>query len=470
MQENNSTEKSLDSLTDTTKGTTEQGALKTIHKNYNKLNGFEAMLHIINRFRFVLYPFIVLSIIGSTFSFYNDFLVSFPMLGNTFNLVVAFFYSVMLEIVRDGAIIAIFNSKMNWASRALVIGIFLSVTSYMYSSHLKAIDVIEKKAVEYTLAHQDNQTLKATNPQYDLAIKDLADLKQDLKDKKLELTPQLIANTTSIHKAKRKDAKEDKAKIEKEIKEIKAKISTTQKEIIGYKSANITSVEDSQKLISNILLAILLLTESLAMLGAVIKFINTDNAKKEIAKHSEIVEEYIEISEQMKADNEELTKNLSNVVKTQSQSNQKVMEMINNDMRESAKLNIQFIQAIADNKNQTMQQMNEVLKMINSNVVPTMSNNNQGQAVAEPKERQIGFVANSQEDIIKGLFQDGYLKETDKLTSKTMLININDRTEDKNYKEVMKKLSSNGIVEFKRGHGYYASETKGTLENALRVI
>ncbi len=467
MQTNNNTDTSLDSLTDTIKGTKEQGALKSIHKGYNKLNGFEAMLHIINRFRFVLYPFIALSIVGSTFSFYNDFLVTFPMLGNTINLVVAFFYSVMLEIVRDGSIIAIFNSKMKVRSRALVVLIFLSVTSYMYSSHLKAIDVIEQKAVEYTLSHQDENTVKAINPKYDLAVKEVKELKQDLTDKKAELTPQLIKNSTSIHTKKRTDALNRIEKIDKKIEEIKAKISIKQNEILGYKTDNIKSVEDSQKLISNILLATLLLTESLAMLGAVIKYIHTDNAKKEIARHSEIVEEYIEISEQMKADNEELTKNLSSVVKGQSESNQQVMEMISNDMRESAKLNIQFIQSIADNKNQTMQQMNEVLKMINSNVVPTMNNN---QAVVEPKERQIGFVANSQEDIIKGLFQDGYLKETDKLTSKTMLINVNDRTEDKNYKEVMKKLSTNDIVQFKRGHGYYADETKGNLENALRVI
>ena len=127
----NNQESSLDALTDTRAGTAEQGALKQIHRSYNKLNGFESMLHIINRFKFVLYPFILLSVAGSTYSFYNDFLVSFPMLGNSINLVVAFFYSVMLEIVRDGAIIAIFNTKMKLPSRLLVVVIFLSVTTYM---------------------------------------------------------------------------------------------------------------------------------------------------------------------------------------------------------------------------------------------------------------------------------------------------------------------------------------------------
>jgi len=466
MQENNNTEKSLDSLTNTTKGTTEQGALKTIHKNYNKLNGFEAMLHIINRFRFVLYPFILLSIIGSTFSFYNDFIVSFPMLGNTINLVVAFFYSVMLEIVRDGAIIAIFNSKMNAPSRGVVILIFVSVTSYMYSSHLKAIHVIEKHAVEYTLAHQDETKVKANNPKYDVAVSDLVSLKKDLADKKKEKTPKLIENTSSIHTKKREDALALIDKINKEIKSIQKQIKAKNNEIISYKEDNIKNIEDSQKLISNILLATLLLTESLAMLGAVIKFINTDNAKKEIAKHSEIVEEYIEISEQMRADNEELTKNLSNVVKGQSHSNQQVMKMISDDIKETSKLNIQFIEAIAENKRETMQQMNEVLQFISKSTMPNITAKTVNQDT-QLQKRQIGFVASSEKELVESLYQGGYLKENDKLTSKTMLIDIKSRSEDKIYKDVMRKLSDNKIVEFRRGHGYYAL---GGLDEALRVI
>jgi len=473
MVAENNQGQSLDELTETTKGTAEQGALKTIHRNYNKLSGYEAMLHIINRYRFVLYPFILLSVAGSSYSFYNDFVKAFPMLGATANLTIAIFFSVMLEIVRDGSLIALFNAKMNKASRLLVSGIFVIVTTYMYSSHLKAIDVIEQMAIEYTLSHQDEKIIKTTNPRYEMVVKELEELKQDLADKKAEKTDKLIANSTSIHIKKRESALARIDKIDKKIEEINTKIKTKNSEIIGYKDDNIKNIEDSQKLISNILLATLLLVESLAMLGAVIKFINTDNAKKEIAKHSEIVEEYIEISEQMKQDNEELTKNLSNVVKGQSESNQNVMKMISDDMRQSANLNIQFIQAIAQNKRDTMQQMNQVLQMINSSTVPTLDIK-QVQTVAhhqeEQPQRKIGFIASSEEDLVKGLFQDGYLKANDKLTSKTMLIDINNRTEDKTYKEVMRKLSTHGIVEFKRGHGYYATETKGTLENALRVI
>lgn len=445
----------LSSVTDTIKGTSEQGALKTIHRNYNKLNGYEAMLHIINRFRFVLYPFIFLSIAGSTYSFYNDFIVSFPMLGSTFNLIIAFFYSVMLEIVRDGAIIAIFNSKMHWSSRTLVIFIFLAVTSYMYSSHLKAIDVIEKHAVEYTLANQDENTVKKNNPKYDLALGELETLKQDLADKKAELTPQLIANTTSIHKSKRKDAKEDKAKIDKKIEEIKTKISTKQNEILKYKTDNIADIEQSQKLISAILLATLLLTESLAMLGAVIKYINKDNADKEVAKHSEIVEEYESISEQMRKTNDELGL------------------MLSRDIEAVGDTNVAYVKALAENRQMFQNQMNEVLKLfsqsqpLNFTMPQPMPQVAQHQEPTEAPQRKIGFQANSKEEMLSILFGNGEIKPSEKLAPKSLVVDITKRQENQRLTDFYKELVSVGVIENRTGKGYYATADYQTALSAI---
>ena len=113
MSKNNTT----NNTKDTSKHTSENNAKIDLHKHYNKLNGFEAMLEITKKYRFVLYPFIGLSIAGSAYSFYNDYKVAFPMLSETAKIFVAIFISVMLEIVRDGSIIAIFNSKMKRGSR-----------------------------------------------------------------------------------------------------------------------------------------------------------------------------------------------------------------------------------------------------------------------------------------------------------------------------------------------------------------
>ena len=433
----------LSSVTNTSKGTSEQGALKTIHRNYNKLNGYEAMLHIINRYRFVLYPFILLSIAGSTYSFYNDFVKAFPMLSDGVNVVIAFFFSVMLEIVRDGSIIAIFNGKMKVPSRLLVVAIFISVTTYMYSSHLKAIRVIEKSAIEYTLAHQDEKQLKANNPKYDVAVQELEELKKDLEAKKAELTPQLIANTTSIYKSKRKDAIAQKRAIESEIKEIKANIANKQNEIIGYKNSNIKDIEDSQKLISNILLATLLLVESLAMLGAVIKFINKDNADKEVAKHKEIVEEYESISEQMRKTNDELGL------------------MLSRDIEAVGDTNVAYVKALAENRKQFQAQMNEVLKLfaqtqpLNFSMPQPMP---QFAQEAQPKKtRRIGFEgALSKEDLKEIALSNA--NSNGKLPSKTSLVNVKDRNQTRIYETAMRELKEEGLIEFKKGKGYYLRE------------
>ena len=348
MQQNNNTSQdssTLSEATNTRAGTAEQGALKTIHRSYNKLNGYEAMLHIIQKYRVVLYPFIVLSVLGSAYSFYMDYTKVFPFMPEWLKITKALFFSIMLEIVRDGSIIAIFNSKMKLPSRVLVIIIFFGVTTYLFNTHIKTKNIIEQSAIEYALLHQDEKAISAKNPKYETAVQELDELKEDLTRKKLEITDTLIANTTSIYKAKRTSAISQKANIEAEVKSIKAEITQKRGEINSYKQENITSIEESQKLISSVLLTTLILIETLAMLGAVIKFINKDNADKEVAKHSEIIEQYEDMSEQMRKTNDDLGL------------------MLSRDIEQSGKQNLAFVSAMAQNREMFQSQMNEVLNM-----------------------------------------------------------------------------------------------------------
>lgn len=59
-------------------------------------------------------------------------------------------------------------------------------------------------------------------------------------------------------------------------------------------------------------------------------------------------------------------------------------------------------------------------------------------------------------DIVEQLFNGLEERGTNKLTPKTSIIDIENRTEDRHYKEIMKILEKSAIVEFKKGHGYYA--------------
>jgi hypothetical protein len=244
--------KSLASATNTKEGTNEFSALKAVHRGYNQLNGFDAMLHIISRFKLVLIPFIALSVAGSSYSFFNDFVKAFPMLSDTFNIVLAIFFSIMLEIVRDGAIIALFNSKMNKLSRGLVIVIFLATTSYMFSSHFKAVKVIEDSAVKYALEHQTEESQTATNPRYAVVMENLARDKKRLESVEDERSKQLDISANAKFKVNKINAQNQLIILDNRLQELETSIKSYQDEVITMQNSNIISIEDSQKIISSI--------------------------------------------------------------------------------------------------------------------------------------------------------------------------------------------------------------------------
>ena len=435
MQSNNNTNNtnntSLESETGIKQGSNEFGSMRDIHKQYNSLSGFESLMHMIKKYKYVLYPFIFLSVIGSTYSFYNDFIIAFPMNHNYVNLAMSLFLSIALEIVRDASILALFNAKMKLPSRLLVSAIFLVVTAYLFSSHINAIKIIEKNSIEYTLANQDTKQLEALSPKLKNATQNLESLKRKLELKLTEKTPQLIENSTSIHVRKRNSAVTRIEKIDNQILEIEADIQEQNKIITSEKESNIESIEDSQKIISAVLLATLILIEALAMLGAVIKFIVTNNADKEIAKHSEIIEEYINISEVMKMTNVSLTQNMAMIA-----------------------------QQNADNNLRTIEMMSAMNNQINSKIYDFMGQMHNGEMsvnnaknVKTNEPRQMGFRTQTKEQIRATLLSN--YDENGKIISKPNVINIDNRDEDKLYKMVTKELVNEGLINYRNGHGYF---------------
>ena len=444
MQENNNTNNRLEAATGIKQGSNEFGSMRDIHQQYNSLSGFESMLHMIKKYKYVLYPFIFLSIIGSAYSFYNDFIVAFPMNHNYINLAMALFLSISLEIVRDASILALFNSKMKLPSRLLVSAMFLVVTAYLFSSHMNAIKIIEKNSIDYTLANQSDEELIKLSPKLNTAIKELASLEKKLELKLSEKTPQLLENSTSIHIKKRTSAVNRIEKIDNQISEIEASIKARNSVIEGEKESNIEDVEDSQKIISAVLLTTLILIEALAMLGAVIKFIVTNNADREIAKHSEIIEEYINISEVMKMTNISLTQNMAMIAQQNADNNLRTIEMM-------ANMNNQINGKIYDFMGQIHNQEMSV-------------NSTKKVKVDEP--RRMGFVANK-EEIVSKLFDGGNLSNGDKLIGKADVVNIKDRSQEKLYREVLQELKNEGIVTYAVGTGYTANSS---YKNALTAL
>jgi len=441
MNQNNNTNPTLSQATGLLEGSNEFSSMRSLHKQFNSLSGFESMLHIIKKYRYVLYPFIFLSVLGSTYSFYNDFVVGFPMNSDAINLIMAFGLSIALEIVRDASILALFNSKMQLPSRLLVSLLFFVVTAYLFSSHMKAIKIIEKSSIEYTLSNQTTESQAVTNPKIGMIEDNLNRALSDLNSTKVEYAKQLDISANAKYKVNKENAQRQLPILKEDRNKYDSLVKSYQAQLVELKEDNIKSVEDAQKIISSVLLATLLLVESLAMLGAVIKFIVVNNADREIAKHSEIIEEYINISEVMKSTNVSLTQNMAMIAQQNADNNLRTIEMMatmNNQI--NAKI-YQFMEA--------------------------MSSQNFGNTTTpQPQKKQVTLGNQSEKDLLKGLFKN-VKKIGDKLESKVNLINLNDREEDKFYKDFMTKLSRLNLVEYRKGHGYYALNT---IEEALTSI
>lgn len=73
----------------------------------------------------------------------------------------------------------------------------------------------------------------------------------------------------------------------------------------------------------------------------------------------------------------------------------------------------------------------------------------------------------SKVDIVNALFNG---IEGKKLVSKTSIIDVKNRTEDRQYKKVMEILKKEFIIEFKKGHGYYALKSHSEAIEAIKRV
>jgi DNA-binding GntR family transcriptional regulator len=89
------------------------------------------------------------------------------------------------------------------------------------------------------------------------------------------------------------------------------------------------------------------------------------------------------------------------------------------------------------------------------------------QVQQEPKPmKKIGFKINDKDDLIKNIL-DNVEKSGDKLPPKTSLINIKNRRHKTIYEKTMKDLKGMGVVEYKRGSGYYMAIDKDVAQREI---
>jgi hypothetical protein len=334
---------------------------------------------------------------------------------------------------------------MKSQSRVLVSLIFAVVTIYLFYGHINAISVINKSSVEYHLQNQSDDDIAKLDPKMNQATTELSSLNAKLESKKSEKTPQLLENANSIHQNKREDALSRIQQIDNDIAKIEADISSRNGVISSSKTQNISKVQEKQDLVSVILFGTLIIVESLAMLGAVIKFIAFNNADREIAKNSEILEEYINVADVLKKSNIAFQKAIATTAQRNAQNGLDMIERMGT-----------FDKQLNDKISLFMATQAPIQQVIYQTQPQVQTKQTTPIYTSQTSPRRIGFNTIDKDEIIKALYDNGNIKEGEKLISKTHIINPQNRTEDKNYKMVVNDLVDSGYIEFKKGYGYYA--------------
>ena len=328
----------------------------------------------------------------------------------------------------------------------------------MFNTHFKTIKVIEKNAIEYKLKNQKDKDIAVKNPKYEMAISEINRIEKQIKELEGYKTPELLANSTSVYKAKREDALKRISNLDNKIEAKDQELKQAKENLISLKQANIQDVTNSQHLVSTILLSTLIIVEALAMLGAVIKYIHTNNADKEFARHKSVVKDYTDAVGLMREINEDLNR------------------MLLSDMELQNKNNMQMIKVIQANKKATAKQVSKLVGAVGESITdteivsPTKKLTHTRDSVQESKDvvRQIGFNVSNKDELVNKLFEGK--NKGDKLTSKTQLIDVKSRKQTKIYENTMKELQAVGAVKYRRGGGYYMDIHKEALEDTLRDI
>jgi len=504
----------LENITNTSTGTTEYEAYGNMGVERRKLTGILAVKKNVTIYkwasRFIKPLAISASAIGFTFMIILLTNIELWSRGFYISLVIGLFIGAFFEFIStafEGAISSKDVDKVTRFKKYFIIFvktyavIMHLVTAYSLPDYILGNKVItdtnEIKTLERKLARLE----KGDNSVY---LDEIEGLEDDIKAKKLEKTPELIANSLSIHKAKREDSLKRIADIDTSIADMKDKISKINKKIkladknrddeITELESKINTLKDENKaktiagsknstiglvIVLAILLVIIEITGTLFSVLHNLEIIN--GVGKEVAMTEEVksrlysnkvafrernnnirafeVRDSIEENKRAVEMAEYETRVKSHNLKLREIAITKEVELENSNLELQAKLqdldifrNQKTIEAI-DNK------INQVKQIANFN-----------QSVINPKKintsHSIGFRDTlSKVDVVKALYDNGNLKIGDKATPKGEIINT--RSESDTYRATTSELMENGILEYKSGYGYFIT---GDYNQALQII
>jgi len=230
---------SLEEVTGVYKGTTEYSAYGKLGQKRREITGILGVNKKANAFligSWIAKPF---SVLGSAFGFAT--ILAGVAHQELFNGVWWFLFVLGLGVGIFFEYLSTANedSFVGWNITDLTktgIVLILFIKSYAVFMHYQTSEQLAKSLT----ASITSETVKDT-PKIKLLKSQIATLEQEIKDKKAEKTPQLVANSTSAFKSKREDALKQIEKIEKRVKELQDKKEAKELELSKLTEKNIDS-------------------------------------------------------------------------------------------------------------------------------------------------------------------------------------------------------------------------------------
>ena len=418
-------------------------------QEYEKTQGDVGINSVVQKLNKIAIPFMVFSVMFSTYSFQMDLegslvgKVSDPFVVS---LIMGFAIGLLLEFLKDTMGEGAFSS-MEGATKTIHATVFVVILFVIVKSHLGAVLKFEETITRNTV--EEISTSSILDPKTAELNNKISEIQESINSSKTTIEAQKEnLNSKWYNKA---DFARSQTRIHEDyIRGYKEDLKALQEQQTTQGNINIAIAKESSKQQGDILLFTFLLFEFMALASLLSKLVVSRNKNKDIADIKDQTNDFISGIQSGLSTSNELFKVLSSKDK-----------MFNTFAKGQVQSQMAQMEAFITNKNLAeAMALNEIINQPQPQMVHPQPITN------EPKSRQMGFIQNDNE-IVMALYKDGEIKEGDKLTPRSQIINTNSRKESDKLKYIYNELVEGGVIERNGNKGYYAI---GSLEDALQAI
>ncbi len=412
-------------------------------QEYEKTQGDVGINSVVQKLNKIAIPFMIFSVMFSAYSFQMDLESSLvDKVSNPFaiSLIMGFAIGLLLEFLKDTMGEGAFSS-MEGITKAIHTVVFISIMAVIIKSHLGAVLKFEETITRNTV--QEISTSSILDPKTAELNSKILEIKESIKSSKATIEAQK-ENLKSKWYNKADFARSQTRVHEDYIRGYKEELKSLQEQQTKQGNINIEIAKKSSKKQGDILLFTFLLFEFMALASLLSKLVVSRNKNKDIADIKDQTNDFVSgIQAGLKTSH-----SLFNVMHSK---DKMYHQLTSNQIKSEQKAMSTVIGRYNTQVNQDL--------LFDKVIQPTAQ-------MQEPKSRQMGFIQNDNE-IVMALYRGGDVKEGDKLTPRSQIINTNSRKESDKLKYIYNELVEGGVIQRNGNKGYYAV---GSLEDALQAI